>query len=86
MNGGGLRGSLCSESSKISCVVRGFGMVGWSCDGGGEDTRAEGEDILRGGGGEEEEEEQQHCRRRRRRRPVCSTLLLILPKKIDERI
>ena len=56
MNGGSLRGSLCRESSKISCVVRGFGMVGWSCDGGGEDTRAEGEDILRGGGGEEEEE------------------------------
>ena len=71
MNGGSLRGSLCRESSKISCVVRGFGMVGWSCDGGGEDTRAEGEDILRGGGGEEEEEQQQHCRRRRRRRPCA---------------
>ena len=44
-SGGGLRESTCNESSKISCVVRGFGMVGWSCDGGGEGAWAEGEDI-----------------------------------------
>jgi len=31
--GGGLGELLCNELSKISCVVRGFGMVGWSCDG-----------------------------------------------------
>ncbi len=46
-SGGGLRESTCNESSKISCVVRGFGMVGWSCDGGGEGAWAEGEDTRR---------------------------------------
>ena len=57
--GGGLGGSLCNESSKISCVVRGFGIVGWSCDGGGEDAWMEGEDTVREGGGEQEQEEEE---------------------------